>query len=65
MPDSQRYVNWEEGLVSRRIFFDHNDVNAFLVILPWPHNAFDNNVSRISGNVVRRFLDDTPFSMPD
>ena len=30
-----------------------------------PHNAFDNNVSRISGNVVRRFLDDTPFSMPD
>ena len=22
MPDSQRYVNWEEGLVSRRIFFD-------------------------------------------
>jgi N,N-dimethylformamidase len=30
-----------------------------------PHNDFDNNVSRISGNVVRRFLDDTPFSMPD
>ncbi len=26
-----------------------------------PHNGYDNNVSRISENVVRRFLDDEPF----
>ncbi len=29
-----------------------------------PHNGYDNNVSRISANVVRRFLDDRPFAMP-
>ena len=29
-----------------------------------PHNGFDNNVARISGNVVRRFLDCEAFSMP-
>ena len=29
-----------------------------------PHNGFDNNVARISENVVRRFLDDAPFPMP-
>ncbi len=30
-----------------------------------PHNGYDNNVSRISKNVVRRFLDPDPFTMPD
>ena len=30
-----------------------------------PHNGYDNNVARISENVVRRFLEDTPFPMPD
>jgi len=30
-----------------------------------PHNGYNNNVSRITGNVVRRFLDDEPFVMPD
>ena len=30
-----------------------------------PHNRYDNNVSRISENVVRRFLDPDPFVMPD
>jgi N,N-dimethylformamidase len=30
-----------------------------------PHNGYDNNVSRICENVLRRFLDDTPFAMPD
>ncbi len=30
-----------------------------------PHNGYDNNVSRICENVLRRFVDDTPFSMPD
>ena len=30
-----------------------------------PHNGYDNNVSRISANVVRRFLDDAPFDMPE
>ncbi len=29
-----------------------------------PHNGYDNNVSRISGNVLRRFLDAAPFTMP-
>ena len=26
------------------------------------HNSYDNNVARISGNVIRRFLDPAPFS---
>ena len=30
-----------------------------------PHNGFDNNVARISENVLRRFLDDAPFPGPD
>ncbi len=30
-----------------------------------PHNGYDNNVSRICENVLRRFMDDTPFAMPD
>lgn len=30
-----------------------------------PHNGYDNNVSRISENVIRRFLDDMPFTMPE
>jgi N,N-dimethylformamidase len=25
------------------------------------HNGYDNNVSRITGNVLRRFLDEKPF----
>ena len=29
------------------------------------HNKYANNVSRIAKNVVRRFLKDEPFSMPD
>jgi len=30
-----------------------------------PHNGYDNNVARLSENVVRRFLDPTRFTMPD
>jgi N,N-dimethylformamidase len=30
-----------------------------------PHNGYDNNVSKISANVVRRFLEDAPFAIPD
>ena len=29
------------------------------------HNGYDNNVARLSENVVRRFLDPDPFTMPD
>ncbi len=29
-----------------------------------PHNEFDNNISQLLENVVRRFLDPTPFVMP-
>jgi len=29
-----------------------------------PHNGYDNNVSRITANVVRRFLEDAPFAIP-
>lgn len=29
-----------------------------------PHNGFDNNVSRITANVFRRFVDPTPFVLP-
>ncbi len=27
------------------------------------HNGYDNNVARITGNVLRRFLDPTPFAV--
>ena len=30
-----------------------------------PHHGYDNNVARLSENVVRRFLDPDPFTMPD
>lgn len=30
-----------------------------------PENGYDNNVARITENVIRRFLDDTPFEMPE
>jgi N,N-dimethylformamidase len=37
--------------------------------IAWPgslaHNDYDNNVSRISANVLRRFLDGKPFDMPE
>ena len=29
------------------------------------HDGYDNNVARLSENVVRRFLDPAPFTMPD
>jgi len=29
-----------------------------------PHTGYDNNVSRLTRNVVRRFLDETPFEFP-
>jgi N,N-dimethylformamidase len=29
-----------------------------------PHNGYDNNVSRISANVIERFLRETPFDAP-
>jgi N,N-dimethylformamidase len=29
-----------------------------------PHNGFDNNVARITGNVFRRFIDPAPFAAP-
>ena len=28
------------------------------------HNGYDNNVSRLTGNVLRRFMNDAPFSLP-
>ena len=35
---------------------------AFCGSLPW--NNYDNNISKLLGNVVARFLDPTPFEMP-
>ncbi|MDH3688525.1 MAG: LamG domain-containing protein [Gammaproteobacteria bacterium] len=35
---------------------------AWIGSLTW--NEFDNNVARITGNVLRRFLDETPFELP-
>lgn len=29
------------------------------------HNGFDNDIARITGNVLQRFLDETPFTYPD
>ena len=30
-----------------------------------PVNGFDNNIARLTPNVLRRFADDRPFRMPD
>ena len=35
---------------------------AFISSLPW--NGYDNNVSRMVGNVLERFVDTTPFVPP-
>lgn len=29
------------------------------------HNGYDNNIARLTGNVMRRFADDAPFEIPD
>jgi N,N-dimethylformamidase len=29
------------------------------------HNGFDNNIARLTGNVLERFLDPTPFPLPE
>jgi N,N-dimethylformamidase len=29
------------------------------------HGGYDNNVARITANVLRRFCDPAPFAMPD
>jgi N,N-dimethylformamidase len=29
-----------------------------------PYDGYDNNVARISGNVLARFLDEAPFEAP-
>lgn len=36
---------------------------AYSGSLPW--NNFDNNISRLTLNVLRRFMDPTPFPMPN
>jgi N,N-dimethylformamidase len=40
-----------------------------LKTIAWPgslaHNGYDKYVARISDNVLRRFLDGTPFDMPE
>ena len=36
---------------------------AWIGSLSWDN--FDNNVSRVTGNVLQRFLDDQPFDMPE
>jgi len=28
------------------------------------HNGFDNDIARMTGNVLKRFLDETPFDYP-
>ncbi|RDI22635.1 N,N-dimethylformamidase [Pseudacidovorax intermedius] len=33
-------------------------------VLSLSHNGYDNNISRITGNVLQRFLDPTPFEVP-
>jgi N,N-dimethylformamidase len=30
-----------------------------------PHNGYDNNVSRLSANVIARFLEEAPFEPPE
>jgi N,N-dimethylformamidase len=29
-----------------------------------PHNGYDNNIARLTTNVLRRFADPTPFELP-
>ena len=51
-------------------FFETPDGGAVFSVgsIAWgaslPHSGYDNNVARLSENVLRRFLDDAPFSMP-
>ena len=51
-------------------FFETPDGGAVFSVgsIAWgaslPHNGYDNNVARVSENVLRRFLDPEPFRMP-
>ncbi|WP_378942322.1 N,N-dimethylformamidase beta subunit family domain-containing protein [Mesorhizobium sp. ANAO-SY3R2] len=52
------------------VFFETSNGGAVFVtgsisfVLSLSENGYDNNVSRLTGNVVSRFLDDAPFVMP-
>jgi hypothetical protein len=62
-----REGNSNGGRAARRRFRLHRfvSVNAVTWAASLPHNGYDNNVSRLSENVVHRFLNPGPFTMPD
>jgi N,N-dimethylformamidase len=72
MPAMYRGMTGEENALVRAdmVFFPTANGGAVFATgsIAWccslSHNRYDNNVSRITGNVLRRFLDPTPFEAP-
>ncbi|HTK89758.1 MAG TPA: N,N-dimethylformamidase beta subunit family domain-containing protein [Verrucomicrobiae bacterium] len=52
------------------VFFEHPgggavfSTGSIAYVGSLDHNGYDNNIARLTGNVLRRFLDGTPFVMP-
>jgi N,N-dimethylformamidase len=52
------------------VFFEHPgggavfSTGSIAYVGSLDHNGYDNNIARLTGNVLRRFLDATPFVMP-
>ncbi len=57
----------EARIQADMVFFETAGGGAVFNVgsIAWPgslsHNDYDNNVSRLTGNVLRRFVDVTPF----
>ena len=66
-------INGEEapGCTADIVFYECPNGGAVFSVgsIAWAgslsHNDYDNNVSRITANVVRRFAEDVPFEMPE
>jgi N,N-dimethylformamidase len=66
-------INGEESqdCYAELVFYECPNGGAVFSVgsISWPaalaHHRYENNVSRITENVLRRFADDAPFAMPD
>ena len=60
----------DDGVRAEMVFFETPSGGAVFSVgsIQWaaslPHNSGDNNVARISSNVLRRFVDARQFEMP-
>ncbi len=67
LPDPKRT---QDPIRADMVFFETDNGGAVFSVgsIAWAgslsHDGYENNVSRITGNVLRRFIDPTPFPLP-